>query len=171
MSQSDYCKYYEAQRVGEIPVFRGGSQRGSGIGDILRGLFRSVLPVALRGIQTFAGKTLDGALSGQSLGMAAKAAIMPTISSVAGSAGPTISRLVNSVIPGLVANATGTNTNQQSGRGVLFDGENGVPTTHKAIEQYKRSAPGGVAGAVAKQRKRGGKQRRIAETGGTHYNF
>ena len=64
MSQSEYCKYYQSQRGGEIPVFRGGSQSGAGLGDILRGLFRFLMPVALRGISSFAGSTLAVAQAG-----------------------------------------------------------------------------------------------------------
>ena len=67
MSQSDYCRYYQSQRGGEIPVFRGGSQSGAGIGDILRGIGRFLMPVALRGIGSFAGHTLTGTASGISL--------------------------------------------------------------------------------------------------------
>ena len=58
MGENIYEKYYEAQRGGQIPVFRGGMQSGGGFGDILRGIFRFIMQVALRGIQAFAGNTL-----------------------------------------------------------------------------------------------------------------
>ena len=143
MSTNDYRRYYESQLGGEFPVFRGGSQSGAGLGDILRGLFRFLMPVALRGIQTFAGNTLAATQAGVPLPLAAKSAIMPTISAVAGSAAPTVSRIVNSVIPGLVpaSNVTQPTVSVgQSGSGMLFEGENGYPNTRKGREQYKRAA-------------------------------
>lgn len=145
-----------------MPVFRGGGQSGAGLGDILRGIFRFLMPVALRGIQSFAGSTLAGTQAGMSLPSAAKAAIMPTISAVAGSAAPTISRIVSQVIPGFgVARAT------QSGSGILFDGENGIPTTGKAIVQYKRAAGNADSAGTPKKKRKRTSQKQT----GTHYNF
>jgi len=169
MSQSEYCKYYESQRGGEIPVFRGGLQSGAGLGDILRGIFRFVMPIALRGIQTFAGRTLAATQAGVPLPAAAKSAIMPTISSIAGSAAPTIARMMNTVMPGFAGNATSSQPASQTGKGVLFDGQNGIPDTPKAIEHYKRTSTGVVSGTVAKQRKRA--KQHSATTSGAHYNF
>jgi hypothetical protein len=170
MSQSEYCKYYEAQRGGEIPVFRGGVQTGAGLGDILRGIFRFLTPLALRGMQTFAGNTLAAAQAGVPLGQAAKSAIMPTISAVAGSAAPAVSRIINAVAPGIVAggNPSGSRATQQTGSGTLFDGENGIPTTPKAISQYKRSGPPAVGfKPKSKRRKTDGSPDHTA----IHYNF
>lgn len=165
MSQADYCRYYDSQRGGEIPVFRGGGQSGAGLGDILRGIFRSQMPVALRGIQSFAGSTLAGTQAGMSLPSAARAAIMPTISAVAGSAAPTISRLVSQIAPGL----GGARATPQSGSGILFDGENGIPTTSKAVAQYKRATGNADDSAsTAKKRKRSSQKQKQK---GTHYNF
>lgn len=79
-----YCRYYQAQSGGgDIPVFRGGRQSGEGLGDILRGIFRFIAPLALRGISAFAGHTLDAHQKGATLKDAAKSAINPTLSSVA----------------------------------------------------------------------------------------
>ena len=170
MSQSEYCKYYESQRGGEIPVFRGGIQTGAGLGDILRGLFRFLTPLALRGMQTFAGNTLAATQAGMPLGLAAKSAILPTISAVAGSAAPAISRIINAVAPGIIpgGNPSGSRTTQQSGNGTLFDGENGIPTTKKAIDQYKRSGPPAVGfKPKSKRRKTAGSSEHTT----THYNF
>ena len=146
MSQSDYCRYYQSQRGGEIPVFRGGSQSGAGIGDILRGIGRFLMPVALRGIGSFAGHTLTGTASGMSLKNAAKAAIIPSLSA-----------------------AVGLGSSDQSGSGVLFDGENGIPTTEKAISRYKRAADI-IGGSPAPKRSRKSKSKKGQESG-THYNF
>jgi hypothetical protein len=167
MSQADYCRYYDSQRGGQIPVFRGGLQQsGAGLGDILRGIFRFLMPVALRGIQTFTGNTLAGAQAGMPLAAAAKAAIMPTISAVAGAAAPQVSRFMNKIVPGVA---------QQSGSGVLFDGENGIPTTAKAIAHYKRMSDIDSDGEFhytlpAKVRKRS-RKRHVDKVIGTHYNF
>ena len=170
MSQSEYCKYYESQRGGEIPVFRGGVQTGAGLGDILRGLFRFLTPLALRGMQTFAGNTLAATQAGMPLGLAAKSAILPTISAVAGNAAPAISRIINAVAPGIIpgGNPSGSRTTQQTGNGTLFDGENGIPTTKKAIDQYKRSGPPAVGfKPKSKRRKTAG----TVEDTLKHYNF
>ncbi len=78
-----YCRYYQAQSGGEIPVFRGGRQSGEGLGDILRGIFRFIAPLALRGISKFAGHTFDAHQKGATLKEAAKSALTPTLNSVA----------------------------------------------------------------------------------------
>ena len=77
-----YYRYYRSQSGGEIPVFRGGRQTGEGLGDILRGIFRFIAPIALRGISTFAGHTFDAHQKGASLKDAAKSALNPTLNSV-----------------------------------------------------------------------------------------
>jgi hypothetical protein len=82
-----YYRFYKAQHGGEIPVFRGGRQAGEGLGDFLRGIFRFLAPVALRGLSTFAGRTFEAHQKGATLKDAAKAAISPTLSSVAGEFG------------------------------------------------------------------------------------
>jgi hypothetical protein len=145
MSQSDYCRYYQSQRGGEIPIIRGGSQSGAGIGDILRGVGRFLMPVALRGIGSFAGHMLSGTASGMSLKNAAKAAVIPSLSAAVGL------------------------SSDQSGSGVLFDGENGIPTTEKAISRYKRAADI-ISGSPAPKRSRKSKSKKGQESG-THYNF
>ena len=150
MSQSDYCRYYQSQRGGEIPVFRGGSQSGAGIGDILRGIGRFLMPVALRGIGLFAGHTLAGTASGMSLKNAAKAAVIPSLSAAVGWSGSSTS-------------------SGQSASGVLFDGENGIPTTEKAISRYKRAADI-ISGSPTPKRSRKSKSKKGQESG-THYNF
>ena len=150
MSQSDYCRYYQSQRGGEIRTFRGGSQSGAGIGDIPRGIGRFLMPVALRGIGSFAGHTLTGTASGMSLKNAAKAAIIPSLSAAVGLSGS-------------------SKSSGQSGSGVLFDGENGIPTTEKAISRYKRAADI-ISGSPAPKRSRKSKSKKGQESG-THYNF
>ena len=147
MSQSVYCRYYQSQRGGEIPTFRGGSQSGAGIGDMLRGLGRLLVPVALRGIGSFAGHTLTGTANGLSLKNAAKAAIIPSLSAAVG--------------------LGSSGSSGQAGSGVLFDGENGIPTTEKAISRYKRAADI-ISGSPTPKRSRKSKK---AQESGTHYNF
>ena len=84
---SAYCRYYEAQSGGELPVFRGGLQSGEGIGDFFRGLLRFVAPIAVRGIKTFAGNVMDAHQKGATLKDAAKSALKPTLGAVASSIG------------------------------------------------------------------------------------
>ena len=41
-----YCQFYRNQIGGALPVFRGADQYGDGLGDILKGVFRFLLPIA-----------------------------------------------------------------------------------------------------------------------------
>ena len=161
MSQSEYLRYYRAQRGGEIPVFRGG-QSGAGLGDILRGIFRFLTPLALRGVQAFAGSALASTRAGMSMAEAAKSAIRPAL---AAAGGPGLPNVVDAMAPGLIPRST-----HQSGSGTLFDGENGVPTTDKAIKRYKRSATQQDDQADIPAAKRPAKRvgKKVRET---HYNF
>jgi hypothetical protein len=141
-------------------VFQGGLQSGAGLGDIPRGLLRFLMIAALRGISSFAGNTLAGTQDGMSLPNAARATIVPALSAAAGSQGPTVSRIVSALAPEL---AGGT---QQRANGVLFDGENGVPTTAKAISRFKRAVDI-ISGSPVTKRSR---QSKKAQENGTHYN-
>jgi hypothetical protein len=129
-------------------MIRGGSQSGAGIGDILRGLGRRLIPVALRGISSLASHTLSGMESGLSIKNAAKAAIMPSLTAAAG---------------------FGPKASDQTGGGALFDGENGIPTTEKAISRYKRAVDI-ISGSPTPKRSRKSKTKKAHESG-THYNF
>jgi hypothetical protein len=160
MSQSEHCKYCQSLHGMEIPVFSGGSRSGAGLGDILRGLFRFLMPVPLRGISSFAASRLAGTQPGLSLQNTARAAIVPALSAAARSHGPTVSRTVSAIAPGL---AGGT----QRGGAVLFDSENGVPTTDKVISRYK-TAVDIIGESPAPMRSRTSKK---AHESGTHYNF
>jgi hypothetical protein len=126
------------------------------------------LPVALRGVQTFAGHTLAATQAGVPIPIAAKSAIMPTIAAAARSAAPTVSRLVTSLVPGLAEPPANTTAAGQRGSGVLFDGENGIPNTRRGHNQYKRAASeAGMHTPAAKK-----KACKSAPTvGGTRYNF
>ena len=147
-TSSDYCNYYESQLGGELRVFRGGVQSGAGLGDVLRGIFRFLAPIALRGLSTFASRTLTGQQLGMPLALAAKSAIVPTISAVTGSAAPAVSRFMNAVAPSLMgstvkaaAQPSAEGAAKQEGRGALFQGVDGIPMTDKAVKQYKRDEP------------------------------
>ncbi len=77
---SAYEQQYRKQNGGTT-VFRGSRrwQRGDGVGEILRGIARFMLPVVLRGASAFAGETLDANERGESLGNAAKGALKPAL--------------------------------------------------------------------------------------------
>lgn len=90
---SAYCRYYQAQSGGEIPVFRGGFQSGEGLGDFFRGLLRHIAPIALRAVSSFAGRTLDAHQKGSTLKDAAKQALLPTLQ---GALKPAASAVVSS---------------------------------------------------------------------------
>ena len=96
-----------------------------------------------------------------SLPSAARAAIVPALSAAAGPAGPTVSRIVNAIAPEL------SGASKQRGGGTLFEGENGVPTTDKAVQRYQRAVDS-LVGISSPKRSRKAKK---AHAGGTHYNF
>jgi len=83
------------------------------------------------------------------LSAAAKSAIGPTVSALTGTSAPTVARFMNTVVPNLMSSmskdkpqpaAEGVSKQQDGGGSVLFDGIDGIPTTDKATQQYKRDA-------------------------------
>lgn len=74
-----YYKVYN-QQGGDFPVFQGARyvQYGSGFGDILRGIFRNILPVVARGAATFLGGLVENRDQGANWSTAAKSALLPT---------------------------------------------------------------------------------------------
>jgi hypothetical protein len=148
MTSADYCAYYDSQMGGaQLRVFRGGIQSGAGLGDILRGVLRFLIPIALRGLGSFAGRTLLGHQAGKTLGEAAKAAVGPSLSVMAGHAAPAASRFMNAYLPGVAPQQPQPQQEekpvekQRGGGGTLFDGIEGIPTTAETIKQYKKTAP------------------------------
>jgi hypothetical protein len=117
-TKGNFLQYYEKQRGGEIPVFRGG-QQGDGLGDILRGILRFIAPIALRGVSKFAGSTLKAREQGASWKDAAKGAIAPTL--------------------GAIAKDVLGNVSSQGGSGAMFHGVEGVPV--EAGRLYKKRKP------------------------------
>jgi hypothetical protein len=147
MSSADYCAYYDSQMGGaQLRVFRGGIQSGAGLGDVLRGVLRFLVPIALRGLGSFAGRTLLGTQAGKTLGEAAKAAVGPSLGVMAGHVAPAMSRFMNAYVPGVVPSQppqpqeVDKQPDKQRGGGTLFDGIEGIPTTASTIKQYKKAA-------------------------------
>ena len=77
--QKLYCRYYRNQIGGSLPVFHGADQYGEGLGDILRGVFRFLLPIVSSAASKFITSQSSGIDAGQSLSQAAKFAILPTV--------------------------------------------------------------------------------------------
>ena len=191
MTSSEYVKYYESQVGGQYRVFRGGLQSGAGLGDVLRGLLRFLLPVALRGIGSFAGNMLTGTQAGLPLSAAAKAALTPAMTAAAG---PAAARFISNVLPGIAGGVAATAKDSpasapttataaapqgvvapQKGSGVLFDGVDGVPATDKAVKEYKREHSDG-APAVKRQRRtkstcKKATQHKQRKQSTVHFNF
>jgi hypothetical protein len=190
-TSNEYVAYYESQVGGQLRVFRGGLQSGAGLGDVLRGLLRFLMPVALRGISSFAGNMLAGTKAGLPLAMAARAAVGPAVSAVAG---PAAARFVNSIVPGIVPTGIGSTSTTaatkdmsatadvpasvQKGSGVLFDGVDGVPATMKAAKEYKRrphpidaSATFGITAAAAGGKRPVQRSKSTARGKTVHFNF
>jgi hypothetical protein len=141
-----YCKYYKGQHGGsaEFPVFVG-DQHGEGLGSVFRSVLRFFIPIALRGITSFATNTLQKHNDGAELSEAARSSIMPALGAMASG----------------VANA-------QSGKGLfagengvkaLFSGENGI--SHDRQHQY-------ISEANKTKRSRAKKRKAI---GNAHFNF
>lgn len=82
----NYLQYYTAQSGGSLSVFeghRGIGQNGRGLGDILRGVWRTVFPILARGATTFLGETLKAKTDGgMDWGAAAKSALTPAAQQV-----------------------------------------------------------------------------------------
>jgi hypothetical protein len=176
MSAQDYLAHYQNQHGGGMRFFRGGDQAGAGIGDILRRVFRFFVPVATTGLKSFAQSAMGGIQAGMPLLNAAKSAIGPAVSAMAG---PLLSRFVNNTpaeAQGQAAAAAGNG--DQKGSGSLFDGVDGIPTTSRAIAAYKRDGHGALermietaTGRSVKATKAGGKKRKTNKDHTINYNF
>ena len=83
-----YLRYYTDQCGGRLDTFSGArsGQHGAGLGDILRGIFRTVLPIAAHGATAFLKQTLDGKANGTSWKDSARAAIAPAAQQMLGQA-------------------------------------------------------------------------------------
>ena len=88
----NYINFFERrQQHGsgfDYPVFAGArfNQQGSGFGDILRGIFRFIFPMAASGVRTFVGEAVKGHDSSADWKIPAKSAILPTAQNVTGKA-------------------------------------------------------------------------------------
>lgn len=83
----NYLHYYSAQYgAGSLDVFRGArrGQFGDGLGDILRGIFRTMLPVAAHGATSFLGELAKEHSEGRSLKESAINALKPAAARMVG---------------------------------------------------------------------------------------
>lgn len=88
-----YPEHYQ-RGAGILPAFSGTVyQEGNGLGDILRSVFRLVLPIVSSGASTFLKSAAQGISEGKSLGDAAKGSLAPMAKKVVGKA---VKRVVQS---------------------------------------------------------------------------
>ena len=84
-----YTQHYTATQSGSgiLPAFEGSVyQDGSGLGDVLRSVFRAVFPIISSGASTFLRGAAEGLGQGKTLGDAAKGALAPTAQDIVGHA-------------------------------------------------------------------------------------
>ena len=94
-----YYQFYRSQMGHGLPVFQGTSyQYGAGLGDVLRGLFRTVFPflapIATRAATGFISNTAQRLESGSTLKDAARGALGPTLEGVADTTAEQIARRI-----------------------------------------------------------------------------
>ena len=149
-----YLRYYRAQAGGTLPAFHGvrrGGQYGTGVGDILRNIWRTIFPIATRGASTFLNETLKARDSGASSGWAAaaKAAIAPAAQTV-------LSQAIDKVRE---ATAPKEEKTEQKGSGKRKRRKNRKPPPPppqfggRSYTGYKREQAGGVIGHRKKSKK------------------
>ena len=147
-----YCKYYDGQLSGQIPIFRSG-QYGGGLGDMLRGFARFITPIAMRGIATFANTALESRERGASYKDAVRSAIVPSLKDafVQAFKSPT----------------------QQEGGSALFKGEVGIPFADEHV--YKSSKKRNRVASQHGSKKQIAKRKRVHhaddESISSTYNF
>lgn len=84
-----YTQHYAASQRGSgiLPAFEGTAyQDGSGLGDVLRSIFRTIFPIVTSGASTFLRGAAEGLGQGKSLGEAAKGALAPAAQDIVGNA-------------------------------------------------------------------------------------
>lgn len=88
-----YVEHYQ-RGSGVLPAFEGSMyQDGNGLGDVLKSVFRAVLPIFTSGASTFLKSAAHGISEGKSLGDAAKESLAPAAKKVVGKA---VKRVVQS---------------------------------------------------------------------------
>jgi hypothetical protein len=76
-----YIQAFSAQRGSGFPIYMGAPyMRGGGFGDVLRGLFRRIVPVIAKNASSFLSGFTQGNDRGLSLKEAAKEAVRPALS-------------------------------------------------------------------------------------------
>ena len=83
-----YLRYYSAQSGGNLVTYNGPrrGQYGGGLGDILRGIWRTIFPIGAKAAGTFLSESVKGRDSGKGWGESLKSAIAPTVQGAAADA-------------------------------------------------------------------------------------
>ena len=154
-----YVKYYEAQAGGSLPIFRGSKrynpQSGAGIGDVLRSVFRTVLPVALQGIGTFIGETLRAKGSGANWKESARTALGPSAKNVLEGVGGAIQ---SKLATGSESSATTQAGSGRKRRRDILNHEEPVPKRRRKRKSKPRQSPY-LLDQAGMGRQRGGRRR------------
>lgn len=124
-----YLQYYNAQSGGQLPAFHGArrGQYGAGLGDILRGIWRTIFPIAAHGASAFLSETLRAKESGGSWGDAAKSAIAPAAHTLMGKAVEKLSE----------SGQSGKGKHRRKRRGQRVKAQSGGSSKHRR-NTYKR---------------------------------
>ena len=147
-----YLRYYSNQLGGGLETFKGSrrGQFGNGLGDILSGIFRTILPIAAHGAGTFLTETIREKQStpGRSWKDSARSALQPAAE-----------KMLNKTIS-KISKATRSRSGRSSQRGKggtrMYIGRRSAPVHHRRQRRktisIRRAGGGGAGGRNYKRR-------------------